>query len=76
MNLTSIEIPSFQKSGVTSEIDAFAMAEQIYTITDSSEQVIAKFTEEEYSLYTEENNKELKEVMVLCIILRQICKKI
>jgi hypothetical protein len=74
VNITNIRIPSFQKSGVSFEIDAFILPEQIYTITNSSGQLIAKFTEEEYSLYTEESNKEFKEVISLCIILRQICK--
>ena len=74
VNLTSMKIPSFQKSGVASEIDAFVMPEQIYTITDSSGKLIAKFSEDEYSLYTTQYNKELKEAISLCVILRQVCK--
>lgn len=76
VNLTNMKIPSFQQSGVAFEIDAFVIPEQIYTITDSSGKLIAKFTEEDYSLYTAEYNKEFKEVISLCVILRQICKKI
>lgn len=75
VEITKIKIPFFQKEGVSNEIETFLLPEQVFLIRNSQNQVIAEFTDSNYSVYSKIDDEisDCKEMILLCMILREIC---